>query len=340
MSAQDKQGAAPAGQARHDTIWKDIIMGQTADPRASRFKPGQSGNPKWRPSKKVTPDMPQIKDIGVFEAALNVARTPVTITEAGVTKEVSMAEAVVRALILSALKGNPYAANKAMEFLREVQTREAQELERERALWRSYKENCIVLDKLARLEGRPPGRHLPHPDDVVIDPTGPVRFVGPMDEAGQRKMEQTIRLRDLLILQDAYDTRFGPRKNREEPYRSSARFFAHGLERSLPPRVRLTNFQWLMQSDRAERTPKLKLLKILYRGWRAEGCKYPRGMIYPSLEWGAEFASAGADCAKLVVEHASRGTPVDKLFEFADVAAAASRLQAIKAVLSYSESNG
>lgn len=45
----------------------------------------------------------------------------------------------------------------------------------------------------------------PHADDIVADADLGVRFIGPIDEAEQAKMEETRRMRDLLLIQDHND---------------------------------------------------------------------------------------------------------------------------------------
>lgn len=41
----------------------------------------------------------------------------------------------------------------------------------------------------------------PHPDDVVIDYERGVRFIGPVDEEQAARLEETCKMRDVLILQ-------------------------------------------------------------------------------------------------------------------------------------------
>lgn len=285
MSSQDDGGRRSTVHTPHDAIRKDIIMGTVSGARSTRFQPRLSGNPKGRP-KKVAPKTPSISEIPVLQATLDIAGRPMTITEAGRKTEVTMFQALVTNFAKQAFDGSPFASNKMIELIIEAQRREALDLEQQRALWKYYKESCAILDDEARSKGLQPPSHLPHPDDIIINSSGPVLFLGPLDDAGLRSMEQTLRFRDLMILQHGYDMRFAPRSKEQKSYLTYAAFQAQMFDRGLPPRLQLTFDQWFHRTWRAERLPKLQIMKKLYRGWRAEGANYRRGTFLPSLEWG------------------------------------------------------
>ena len=85
-------------------------VGFSKPPEATRFKPGQSGNPNGRPkgTKNKLPDMSEerLKTIILQEAYRDVP-----IMEGGRPKKISMIEANIRALAVSGAKGNNRAAN-------------------------------------------------------------------------------------------------------------------------------------------------------------------------------------------------------------------------------------
>ena len=80
----------------------DRVNGATYDvgyckpPVATRFKPGQSGNPTGRPK-----GSPNLKTM--FEKIL---KETISLREGNVTKKITKAEAVVRGLVIGAMKGD------------------------------------------------------------------------------------------------------------------------------------------------------------------------------------------------------------------------------------------
>jgi len=50
----------------------------------------------------------------------------------------------------------------------------------------------------------------------------------------------------------------------------------------IPPRLRLSNGEWIWRIMKAERVPKPALLKQLYGEWRKLGYPLPRGFLFPS----------------------------------------------------------
>ena len=75
---------------------KDYVVGYKKPPRDSRFKPGQSGNPRGRPKQSMKLSM-------VLERTL---REKVVIRENGRRRTVTKLHAVIRQLETKALRGN------------------------------------------------------------------------------------------------------------------------------------------------------------------------------------------------------------------------------------------
>jgi Family of unknown function (DUF5681) len=71
-------------------------VGYCKPPVHTRFKPGQSGNPTGRPK-----DSPNLKTL--FQKIL---KEQISLREGSVTKKISKAEAVMRGLVIGALKGD------------------------------------------------------------------------------------------------------------------------------------------------------------------------------------------------------------------------------------------
>lgn len=158
---------------------RNYDIGYGKPPVATRFKPGQSGNPRGRPRGKSS-DRPlneeRLKSIILEEAyrtiSVNDVKGPIMI---------SMAQAVVRSLAVNAAKGNQRAQRLFTELLAAVERDNKQlhdhwletainyKVEWERELERRRKLGIDAPDPI------------PHPDHVVIDMhAGTVRITGPM----------------------------------------------------------------------------------------------------------------------------------------------------------------
>ena len=63
----------------------------------------------------------------------------------------------------------------------------------------------------------------------------------------------------------------------------SALAFAHTMNKSLPERHQLPDMMFMIRMDRYDTWSKRKLLKEVYRAWRALGVRVPRGRTFPPL---------------------------------------------------------
>lgn len=84
----------------------DYEIGKGRPPRATRFKPGQSGNPKGRPKGR--------KD---FATEINeVLKAPVPVTENGRTRKVTSTKATLMRLRKKALEGDGRSIDRLLEL--------------------------------------------------------------------------------------------------------------------------------------------------------------------------------------------------------------------------------
>jgi Family of unknown function (DUF5681) len=77
-------------------------VGYGKPPKKSQFKKGQSGNPRGRPKKWVSPKEP----LSFEKAFIAELKSKITISEAGRTKKITMLEALAKSLVTHALKGD------------------------------------------------------------------------------------------------------------------------------------------------------------------------------------------------------------------------------------------
>ena len=156
-------------------------VGYGKPPATTRFKPGQSGNPKGRPkgSKNKT-KVPALYEEKMKAILLEEAYRTIKVKEGSGQVTVTMAQAVIRSLAVNAAKGNLRAQRLFTELLFTTE-RENKRLHDE------WLDTAITYKvewerELARRErlGITGPEPLPHPDHVIINVrTNEVRITGP-----------------------------------------------------------------------------------------------------------------------------------------------------------------
>ncbi len=169
---------------------RDYEVGYGKPPAEHRFKPGQSGNPRGRPkgakNKKPKSQNEPFKDI-IFEEAYR----DITINEGDKRLTIPMAQAVVRAIGVNAIRGNPRSQrlfNEMLTHTEEAKKREHDELLQTMIEYKTSWERELAQRKANGVTGPEP---LPHPDDIIIDMnSGEVVIKGPMtaEEKQQKEM--------------------------------------------------------------------------------------------------------------------------------------------------------
>ena len=164
----------------------DEPLGYGRPPKWTRFKKGQSGNPKGRPKKKVAPEPSSISEQdAILREEID---RKVKITEGGEIKEVTIQEAITKAQAAQAVKGSPFAQKEILSRIERLERAEEREeaarledakadrlskAERERNFFAylcELKENQKKAWKQAEAEGKAePDFPWPHPDDVMLD---------------------------------------------------------------------------------------------------------------------------------------------------------------------------
>jgi hypothetical protein len=276
-------------------------VGYKRPPKRAQFQKGQSGNPKGRP-KAVRLDLDSDRSANAI--ALREGERLISVREGTEIGDMPIIDAVFRKQSATALGGNAYAQKHKIEQYKHAERERRQKIAEDIELCTYYVETRRAEIAEAQAKGQPLPDPLPHPDDVVIDYEKGVQFIGPFTEEGRAWVEENARVRDALIMQDALDWRMAGKVDSTDPLDQpgSALAFAQVLNLGLPERYRLSELMMVIRMDRYRTWSKRKLLKEVYRAWRALGMRFPRGRTFPPLRFAKETiediveqATTGAD---------------------------------------------
>src|SRR4051812_35875875 len=185
-------------------------VGYAKPPVATRFKSGQSGNPRGRQKGTTRAAAPALNDERLKTIILEEAYRTINVSDQTGQIDIPMAQAVVRSLAVNAAKGSQRAQRLFTQLLSSVE-KDNKRLHDE---WLNTAIDYKVewergLQRRDRLGIQAPAP-VPHPDDIIIDvQAGSVRITGPMtkeeraiwDEASEHRakaLREVAKLKDVL----------------------------------------------------------------------------------------------------------------------------------------------
>ena len=155
-------------------------VGYGKPPVGSRFKPGQSGNPRGRP-KGANTRLPALNEERMKSIILEEAYRGITVRDGDRNVSVPIAQAVLRSLAINAVKGQHRAQRLFAELLAATERQNKALADEWLDVAMTYKieweRELARRDRFGITDLPPP---LPHPDHVKIDMRrGTARVVGP-----------------------------------------------------------------------------------------------------------------------------------------------------------------
>lgn len=217
----------------------DDTVGYGNPPAQSRFKKGQSGNPKGRPRKTAKEsERPRFRDGYLGDVFEQEAFRTLQLNENGKPVKMSAMQAIIRSLLVEGVKGNRLAKKAALEMLRrEEQEAVNRSIDSYNYLARKKAEGEAKIAQCKK-QGVSPPRLFPHPDDILLDQAKlEAHVLGPWSEDQAIPFDRTAVIRDWLQACSVLEEKYGEVKTIEhEGVSASARgVLAMMIENSLPP---------------------------------------------------------------------------------------------------------
>jgi hypothetical protein len=212
-----------------DRPW-DPEVGYGRPPKATQFKPGQSGNPKGRPKGAKTRRFAS-GGHNLRDALLAEMERIIVIQEGDQQVEMTQLQAALRRLMIKAMKGDIDAIRMLLRYAEEMQREDRQLHERFLEQMLKYKVKAEAEVRQRQAKGiTDMSDILPHPDHIDADfVTGEVLITGPMSpreaaaiEAGH---EALLEQRKALAQLDTLDPKTLP-----GDLRQSVAQLRHGIE--------------------------------------------------------------------------------------------------------------
>lgn len=183
---------------KQDKEIKGYLVGYGKPPVEHQFKKGQSGNPLGRPREKRQPKEPlRSSNRPHHDMILDEAYRPIMVREGDQLIELPAIQAVLRAMGVSAMKGNRFAQKMLTELVQKVENEHHQIQYENMETFTTYKQKWSdEIERCQRL-GLPDPAPLPHPDDVIIDyRKGTIRFAGPLTKEEKARWDKLLDRRD------------------------------------------------------------------------------------------------------------------------------------------------
>ncbi len=274
-----------SGKVIPDETVKQVIemaihgSGYGRPPQHSRFRKGQSGNPKGRPRKAGGQPSPAALAEGSHAAITSrVLNEPVVVMRNGRKRKIAKAEAVQRNMEKLAFAGGYNASRNLQHALKDDEERHAHEIAKDHAWWDNYLGRRAADLGATSARGLPPSQFWIEPEDIIFWPNRFVEVRGPRNRQEVKDFELLASLLRIRMVEWSGRLFLG-RQDRE--HEELEVYAIHLLARTFPKRL-ARDCQAFWESLSAvpvlwTREYELKRLEA----WQSVGLKPPRKLQEP-----------------------------------------------------------
>ena len=171
-------------------------VGYGKPPKATRFKAGQSGNPKGRPKGSRNAMPKDLISERLKSLVLEEAYRPIQIRDGGTLLEIPAIQAALRSLSLQAAQGKQAAQRHLLALVTGVEGERRMSRDQLFATTVEYQIDARARIKEARRLGLEEPELLPHPDGLIIDPmSGSITSKGPWTREEKAEFDNLRQLR-------------------------------------------------------------------------------------------------------------------------------------------------
>ena len=161
-------------------------VGYAKPPAATRFRKGESGNPAGR--LKGSKNLPRLHEERLKSIIIEEAYRTIQVNDGNGQVTMSMAQAIMRSLAVSAAKGQTRAQKLFMEMLSHTEQSNKQLYDEYVQTLLEYKYSWEAALKQCERVGVEPPDLFPHPNQIKVDyRTGQVWMVGPFREEDRER---------------------------------------------------------------------------------------------------------------------------------------------------------
>ena len=166
-------------------------VGFKKPPEATRFKKGQSGNPRGRPAGSKNKSSLTFGEERLKALLLEEAYRVIPIQEHGKSLAMPMVQAIIRSVAVSAAKGQHRAQRLFLETIAAIENERAQSLLSYYETLMDYKIDWEKEIAHCKQRGLPIPEPLPHPNDINVNlRTGKITVTGPMTSEEKKTWDE------------------------------------------------------------------------------------------------------------------------------------------------------
>jgi hypothetical protein len=188
----DRKRAPPALHGPGPGKDKPYAVGYGKPPANTRFRKGVSGNPKGRP-KRAKSSLPRLNEERLKSIVMVEAYRTIKVNDGERQLDVPMAQAVLRAIAMKAVKGDHRSQRLFSELVSETERANRAVHDEWVELAIEYKRSWAEEFERCRRLGLPEPDPVPHPDHIEMDRrTGEVIVDGPLSEKQRNAGRQLV----------------------------------------------------------------------------------------------------------------------------------------------------